>query len=765
MFLHLSQQGCIFVNDKKTATMDYTKYAYQTVWTSEERAMTVKEYHKMVSHLDSLVTDEDRRHIRNLYETAAQSIDIHERITPGYTKLAHAFCTVRILVDEVGLGRAVAISTLLCDIIMATSIKREEITSLFGEQVALICDGLNKVEELNEHPTDLKSDNFRKLLFTFAQDIRVILQMLGARLAIMRHLKLFTQQEQMRIGREVSYLYAPMAHRMGLYGMKSELEDLAMKYTDRETYLRVASMLDETKRDREAYIKQFLLPLRMRLDDTGMKYEMKGRTKTISSIYNKLKKKKMMSLEGIYDLFAIRIIIDCPLQDEKAECWRAYSIVTDLYQPNPVRLKDWISVPKGNGYESLHITVLGPDKRWVEVQIRTKRMDEVAEKGFCAHWKYKGIKSEQNMERWLANIREVLENPELSGVDFIDDFKLNLYDKEVFAFTPKGELRRLPKGATILDFAFDIHSNVGRHCVGAIVNERNVPLRYQICNGDQVEILTKAKQEPKQDWINIVVTSKAKNKLRQDLKEQTFRQSQIGREMLDRRFKNWKLELNDTLLHELMKEFGYKDINIFLSDVGEEVVTIQEIKDFVDREETVREHSMISADGFTHNASVVAEKGSKSRDSSSILTLDKGLTNIDFTLSKCCNPIFGDPVFAFVSTTGGVKIHRIGCPNETEMRRKFGYRILEARWRGSEGNAHPVTIKVTGTDDIGIVTNITQLFQKESDVKMRTINVNSTEGGFEGDVTVLVSSTDMLDSLMKKIKAIKGVYTATRIGG
>ncbi|MCQ2236612.1 MAG: HD domain-containing protein [Bacteroidales bacterium] len=736
-------------------------YFKQSLWSDEECTLTQRAYRKMLESVDDQLSKEDVNLIHSLYEHAAKSSDIHFLCAPGFTNFQHVFETVTILVDEVGLGRVVIVAALLTDLVRSKAISREMVTERFGEQVSVICDGMVKVDELYGRNISLGSENFRKLLFTFAQDVRVILIMLSSRLNTMRHLKAFSAEDQMRIGQEVSLLYAPMAHRMGLYGMKSELEDLSMKFTNRSVYLEIAAMLDETKRGREEYIHQFLAPLRMRLDESGMKYEMKGRTKTISSIYNKLKKKKMMSLEGIYDLFAIRIIIDCPPNKEKAECWRAYSIVTDLYQPNPVRLKDWISVPKGNGYESLHITVLGPGKRWVEVQIRTRRMDEVAEKGFCAHWKYKGIKSEENIEKWLANIREVLENPELSGVDFIDDFKLNLYDKEVFAFTPKGELRRLPKGATVLDFAFDIHTNVGRRCVGAIVNDRNVPLRYEIQNGDQVEILTSNHQEPKQDWINIVVTSKAKTKLRQALKEQTFRRSQIGREMLDRKFKNWKVEFSDTILNGLMKEFGYKDINIFLSDVGEEIITSDKIKEYVDKDRTEQDHFMISANGYQVVGDNTPEKEQKG---SSVIMLDRGLTDIEFSLAKCCNPIFGDPVFAFVSATGGVKIHRVGCPNENDMRRKFGYRILEARWRGNEGNMMAVSLRVTGTDDIGIVTNITQLFQKEDQVKMRSITINSTEGGFEGDVTVMVASTDMLETMIKRIKTIKGVYSVTRIG-
>lgn len=715
---------------------------------------------KLTRLTSDVLTYDDRRKIRRLVEKATERIDVMRYKAEGFLSLTHSAQVAMIVSDEIGLGRASVISALLYESLEAGGLERSDIETMFGGQVMAICDGLYKVGELYGRDVSIESENYRKLLFTFAEDIRVILVILSDRLNVMRHLKRYAETDQKRIGFEVGYLYAPMAHRMGLYSMKSEMEDLSMKFTNREVYLSVAHKLNETKVSREAYIKSFIEPLREVLDKTGLKYEMKGRTKTISSIYNKLKKSNV-EFEQIYDLFAIRIIIDCDIKDEKAECWRVYSVVTDMYQPNPVRLKDWISVPKGNGYESLHTTVLGPSNRWVEVQIRTKRMDEVAEKGFAAHWKYKGIKTEQNMELWLANIREVLENPTLTGVDFIEDFKLNLYDKEVFVFTPKGELRRLAKGATVLDFAFDIHTNIGRKCVGAIVNERNVPIRHVLKNGDQVEILTNANQEPKRDWLSFVVTSRAKLKLRQALKEQEYKQSEVGRELLDRRLKNWKLELTDTMLSALMRRFKYKDIHDFLCDVGNDRVSAADIKEVVfelQKKDEEIDKTVVSAGNYHSIA-----KEHKQVENKNVLLLDRDLTNIEYSMAKCCQPIFGDPVFAFVSAMGGVKIHRCGCPNEMDMRKKFGYRILEARWTGTEGNLMPVTLRVTGTDDIGIVTNISQIISKDNNVKMRSITVNSTEGGFEGDVTVLVVSVDMLNAVVKKIKAIKGVYGVVRI--
>lgn len=734
----------------------------QTIISSDERRVLLQSYKRLLQFTADIRQPDDIVKIKKLMSEASESVDIMHFKAPGFSGLRHSIEVAQIVVEEVGLGRTSVICALLYDTMQIARIPREEIKNAFGEQVAFICDGLMKVAELYERHTSIENDNFRKLLFTFAQDLRVILVILAERLNLMRHLKLYSEEDQRSIGSEVGYLYAPMAHRMGLYRIKSEMEDLAMKFTNRQVYNEIARKLNETKRSRDAYIDNFINPLKEVLLKHGFKFEIKGRTKTINSIYNKLKKSNV-EFEQVYDLFAIRVILDCDYEEEKSQCWRVYSIVTDMYQPNPTRLRDWISVPKSNGYECLHTTVLGPENKWVEVQIRTRRMDEIAEKGFAAHWKYKGIKTEKSMENWLGHIREILENPELNAIDFIDDFKLDLYDKEVFVFTPKGDLKRLPKGSTVLDFAFDIHSNIGRRCVGAIVNQRNVPIRYELKNGDQVEILTSNHQEPKQDWLNIVVTSRAKTKLKQALKEQMFKQSEFGREMLVRRLKNWKYELTDTLLSQLMRGFGYKDIHVFLCDVGNEKISAVQVKDYIQQLER-KEDEQIEAQKSTVSADKFVKPDEELTNSSSVLTIDKNLSGIDFQLAKCCNPIFGDPVFGFVSVSGGIKIHRIGCPNEADMRSKFGYRIVRAQWSGTHGNMSAVTLRVTGSDDIGIVTNITQLLGKDQDVRLRSITVDSSVGGFLGTVTVLVNSTDRLESLVKKIKAVKGVYTVDRIG-
>lgn len=718
-------------------------------------------YRKLLLTTHAIRQPDDIRLVRQIMHEASNHSQESGNWAGGSYSLLHSFEVATIVVSEIGLGRTSVICALLYEAILYSKLSVDRIEELFGSQVTVITGGLVKVAELYQKSNAIRNENFRKLLLTLAQDLRVVLVIIADRLNTMRRLGCFNLEAQHSISAEVGYLYAPMAHRMGLYGIKSEMEDLVMKFTNREVYSMIARKLNETKKARDKYIKEFIAPLKELLVKQGFNFEIKGRTKTIHSIFNKMKKSNV-EFEQVYDLFAIRIILDCAVEQEKAECWRVYSLVTDKYQPNPSRLRDWLSVPKGNGYESLHTTVFGPEDKWVEVQIRTRRMDEVAEKGFAAHWKYKGIKGEQGMDEWLKNIREILENPELNAIEFIDDFRLNLYDKEVFIFTPKGDLKRLPKGATVLDFAFDVHSEVGKKCVGAKVNQRNVPIKYVLRNGDQVEILTSNHQEPKQDWLNIVATSRAKTKLKQALKEIQYKQSEIGRELLVRRLKNWKYDLNDTLLHQLVKGFGYKNVHDFLCDVGNEKIAASQIKEYIllqakKDQEALEQQRSSSAENFTTTA---PEQGFSGSD---VLMIDKDLTNVDYRLAKCCNPIFGDPIFGFVSVMGGIKIHRMQCPNAPEMHSKFGYRIVKAQWTGNTGGNYQATLRVVGADDIGIVTNISQILAKDTTVKMRSVTVNSKEGFFEGDVTVTVNNTDVLQSLMKKIKAIKGVHSVSRI--
>lgn len=730
--------------------------------TRNERAEIVSRYRYLLRISRNILNDEDIMLIRQAIEVASVQNNTMVRRQSGVLAVIHALDVARIVVEEIGLGRTSLICALLYDAIQSSRVPQEQVDNMFGEKVANITQGLVKVVELYNQDTSIESDNFRKLLLTFARDIRVILIIIADRLRTMRTLDLYDIDSQQRISAEVSYLYAPMAHRLGLYNIKSEMEDLVMKYTDNKMYRFIAKKLNETKRAREKYIDEFIKPIKSELDKHGLTFEIKGRTKTINSIHHKMKKQGV-KFEQVYDLFAIRIIIDSEKKSEKSDCWNAYSVVTDKYQPNPSRLRDWLSVPKSNGYESLHTTVLGPDNKWVEVQIRTKRMNEIAEKGLAAHWRYKGIKGEAGMDKWLSNIREILDNPERNAVDFFDDFKLNLYDKEVFVFTPKGELRRLRKGSTVLDFAFDIHTEVGKRCVGARVNQRNVPIKYVLQNGDHVEINTSKHQEPTQDWLNIVVTSRATTKLKQALRELKYKEADTGREILVRRLKNWKYELSDSLIHQFVKRYKSKTVHDFYLDVALEKIDMGDIKEFLvelerkeKEDDKPEEDAQRSAENFVQKPDVI-----DSNDD--VLVIDKNLSRVDFRLAKCCNPIIGDEIFGFVSAAGGIKIHRKNCPNALDMRTRFGYRIVSARWSGGADANFQATLKITGDDDIGIVTNISQVISKELEVKIRSISIDSNEGIFEGTVTVFVHNTRDLDMLIKKVREVKGVYNVSRI--
>ncbi len=665
---------------------------------------------------------------------------------------------IRIVLNDIGLGKTAVLCILLQDAVEDGFISIAEIEKNFDTNISVILNGMMRIRELYARNTSLETENFRKLFLTFAEDVRVILIIIAQQLYLMRTLSQYKEDYRMSVARECAFLYAPLAHRMGLYAIKSELEDLSLKFTNREIYSEIAKKINETKRSRDAFIYSFITPLEKKFAEFGVEFEIKGRTKSIHSIYSKIKKQNT-AFENIYDLFAIRIIFDVPIDKEKAICWQAYSVVTDMYQPNPKRLRDWLSIPKSNGYESLHTTVLGLDGKWVEVQIRTRRMDEIAEKGLAAHWKYKGVKSESNMDEWLKSIREILENPTLNAVDFMDEFKLDLYDKEVFVFTPKGDLHKLPKGATVLDFAFSIHSNLGSKCVGAKVNGKNMPIKYALTNGDQIEILTSPTQKPNQSWLKVVTTSKAKNKIRQALKEVEYKDAEMGRETLMRRFKNWKIELEDGKISRLAKKKGYKTVSDFYQAIAQEKLDIHDVRDgYIDIDKTnVENPEQRSADSFTKEIDAVPS----SKDD--VLVIGADLKNVEFKLSKCCNPIYGDDVFGFVSVTGGIKIHRTDCPNAPQMIARFGYRIVKARWSGkSIGSQYPITLRVVGHDDIGIVTNITSLISKEKNIALRSISIDSNAGLFQGNLTLMVGETKDLDQIIKKIKTVKGVKSVTR---
>ena len=640
-------------------------------------------------------------------------------------------------------------------------ISTDHIRNRYSDTTAEIVEGLAKVQALYDKHVSVESENFRKLLLSLVGDVRVIMIIIIDRLDTMRHLSQLPKEEQQEIAREVSYLYAPLAHRMGLYGIKTELEDLSLKYTSYDKYKEIARKLNETKKSRDAYIKKFIEPVSKRLKENNLKFEIKGRTKSIYSIWNKMRKQQV-PFEKVYDLFAIRVIIDCDESEEKAACWRAYSVVTDMYTANTKRLRDWISMPKSNGYESLHITVMGPEGKWVEVQIRTERMDEIAEKGVAAHWKYKGGKSDSsNTDLWLKNLRDMLENTSESNTEIINEFKMQLYNDNIFVFTPKGDLIELPKGASVLDFAFNIHSKVGSKCTGALIDNHHVSFKHILHNGDQVEILTSPQQQPRMDWLNHVCTSKARTYIRQQLKEQEHKEAENGREILLRRLKNWKIEFNDSDIMREAKKTGYKTLTAFYVAINQDKINMPLLRTRLSGEEEENGQNELprSAEEFVGETEL--QKITKNTDA---LIIDKNLKNVDYTLAKCCNPIFGDEIFGFVTVNGGIKIHKCDCPNAPAMISKFGYRIVKAAWAGtSTKGEYPATLKIIGKDDIGIVTNITSLINKENGTAMRSISIDSHDGLFEGNITIVVNNTGQIESLCKKLTKIKGVKQVYRI--
>jgi Guanosine polyphosphate pyrophosphohydrolases/synthetases len=666
-----------------------------------------------------------------------------------------------ITIDEIGLKQPTVCSVLLFRPVINNEYSLDKIKRIFGEEVEIILRGLQKINEISDKRTAVESENYMKLLLSIAEDIRVVFIMISQQLQLMRDAKAATRSQRLDLSVQSTYLYAPLAHRLGLYSIKSELEDLALKYTDRETYDFIAQKLNETKRSRDKYIQEFIKPVKERLDKTGLKYDIKGRTKSIHSIHNKLKKQKI-EFENIYDLFAIRVILDAPSDQEKAQCWQAYSVITDMYQPNPKRLKDWLSIPKSNGYESLHITVMGPDSKWVEVQIRTRRMDEIAERGLAAHWKYKGVKEESTLDNWLGSLRESLDDKDTNLNEKLTDFKLDLYDEEIFVFTPKGDLFKLPKGATVLDFAFAIHSKLGATCMSGRVNGKNVPIKYALKSGDQVEINTSSHQTPKQDWLSFVVTSKARTKIRQLLKEEAGKQVDIAKETLWRRMKNRKIEVDDAYLMQLIKKLKYKTVTDFYVDIASEKMDVNWVIDryleLENKESESRDpHLPVSAENFTLKTHTPEFK------SSDELVIDQNLTGIDYRLAKCCNPIFGDDIFGFVSSQG-IKIHRVNCPNAHDLFSRFGYRVLKARWSGTTGSSsYTIVLRVIGSDQINIVANLMSIISKEEGVQMRSISIDSNDGLFQGNISVMLANTSMLEQLIKKLKAVKGVKSVTRL--
>ena len=730
------------------------------VFTEEEKhaceALT-KEIHEMLNNtLSGTDVERLRTHIHS--EIEARHI---ERDRFGLNPVLKALMTAKVAVGDIGLRRDSLLAIMLYESVLRghydTTLARKD----FGEGVATILQGLVRVQELYSKTPIVESENFRNLLLSFAEDMRVVLIMIADRVCLMRQIRDTPNKEaQHEVAEEASYLYAPLAHKLGLYQLKSELEDLSLKYLEHDAYYLIKEKLNATKRSRDAYIERFIGPVSKHLTEAGLKFHIKGRTKSIHSIWQKMKKQKC-GVDGIYDLFAIRIILDSPLEKEKMQCWQAYSIVTDMYQPNPKRLRDWISVPKSNGYECLHITVLGPEQKWVEVQIRTERMDEVAEHGLAAHWRYKGVKADGGgMEEWLASIRTALEAGD--NLEVMDQFKLDLYEDEVYAFTPKGDLLKFPKGATVLDFAYHIHSRVGDTCVGGKVNGKNVSFRTPLHSGDTVEILTASNQTPKPEWLRILVTSRARAKLRLSLKETRQKQGLYAKELLERRLKNKKLEYDEATVAHLIRKMGFKEQSDFYHQIAEGRLdptrVLDEYQALVDQSQ-VKEREAESAENFeyAHPATTEAKKNDD------VLIIDKSLKGIDFSLARCCHPIYGDKVFGFVTVNGGIKIHRADCPNAAEMQRRFGYRIVRAQWSGKGSSHYDITLRVIGNDDIGIVSNITNIISKDEKIVMRSINIDSHDGLFSGNLVVQLDDKSKLNLLIKKLRTVKGVKQVIRL--
>lgn len=711
-------------------------------------------YRGLLRVSEPLAQKDEMRSIREAFHYAMDACD-GKKTSSGEPCIFHALAIARIVAEEIGLGSTSIISALLYNIVEITNLTRGELEKRFGVHVLLILEGLSKISELDTEKTFYQAENFRKLLLNLASDVRVILIKLAERLNDLRNLNKLKRKEQLQIASETYYLYAPLAHRLGLYNIKTDLEDLSMKYIEKDTYNTISNKLKESTSARNKFIREFTLPLKEKLNKQGFDIEIKGRTKSIHSVWMKMKKQNV-EFEEVYDIFAIRIVIASKPEREKADCWQVYSLVTDLYQPNPQRLRDWIAIPKSNGYESLHTTVVGPGGRWVEVQIRTSRMNEIAEKGYAAHWKYKEQGWSKGLDDWLSKMSEILETQETEQIDFIDYVKLNLYSDEIFVFTPKGDLKQLPAGSTVLDFAFDIHSDIGSACISGKVNNKNVPIRHNLQNGDQVEIVTSKNQKPKADWLNFVITSKAKTKIKQAVNEEKFKAAEAGKEILKRRFRNWKIQFSDDNIKRLLKFYKLKTSQDLYSLVAGEKINLPELKEVLCETENIEDAKL----GTPVEKPEIKTSIPKYDD---YLIIENKVKGLDYKLAKCCNPILGDEIFGFVTINNGIKIHRVNCPNAPQLLSKYGYRVINTKWIPAQGTkSFETTIKISGIDDIGMVSRLSDVISREMRVNIRNISVNSNEGLFEGTIKVFVMDTAHLDVLLHKIMRLKGVLKASR---
>ena len=748
-------------------------------FTTQEKEDTLVLYQEVRELIDDSLMEGDVERMRHHLMNAIEHHQVQRNVF-GLNTILLGFQTAKLVVEEIGLRRDAVIAILLRPSVEEGHLTIDDVQAEFGESVARILRGLQRIQQLYKKNPVVESENFRNLLLSFAEDMRVILIMIADRVNLMRQIRDIVEEggtrneereaQRREVSQEAAYLYAPLAHKLGLYKLKSELEDLSLKYLEHDAYYHIKDKLSETKKSRDAYIERFIKPVEERLKEAGITFHIKGRTKSIHSIWQKMKKQQC-PFEGVYDLFAIRIIIEeGGTRNEEREmhrreimqCWQAFAIVTSMYQPNPKRLRDWLSVPKSNGYESLHITVLGPEQKWVEVQIRTERMDEIAERGVAAHWRYKGVKGDAGMDEWLTNIRTMLETSD--GMEAMDQFKMDLYEDEVFVFTPKGDLYKFPKGATVLDFAYHIHSKIGSSCTGARINGKVVTLRHQLQSGDQVEILTSSNQKPKQDWINIVKTSRAKSKIRLALKETQVKEGLFAKETLERKFKNRKIDMDDSIMQVLIRKMGFKEVSDFYRHVASGDLDVNHVIDrYVELqqgEQPVTGNNVAeSAANFVLDESRLP--GNVIQDD--VLVIDRNLKGVDYQLARCCQPIYGDKVFGFVTVSGGIKIHREDCPNAPELRKRFGYRIVKAKWSGKGSSQYAITLRIIGNDDIGIVNNLTSIISKDEKLILRSINIDSHDGLFSGNVTIMIDDNTRLESLIKKLRTVKGVKQVERI--
>ncbi|HEY0030183.1 MAG TPA: bifunctional (p)ppGpp synthetase/guanosine-3',5'-bis(diphosphate) 3'-pyrophosphohydrolase [Bacteroidia bacterium] len=724
-----------------------------------EKKEILKRYRGLLRACRRTLEKGDRILIRKAFDIA---LEAHKnmRRKSGEPYIYHPIAVAHICAEEIGLGTTSVVCALLHDVVEDTDLTLDDIKRLFGDKEAKIIDGLTKISGVFDQSSSLQAENFRKMLLTLSDDVRVILIKLADRLHNMRTLESMKRDKQLKIASETLYLYAPLAHRLGLNAIKTELEDLGLKYTEPEVFNEIEQRLRESEPERKKFISKFIVPIKEILEEQGLKAKIIGRPKSIYSIYNKIKNKGV-PFEEIYDLFAIRITIDTPPENEKTDCWRVYSIVTDFYHPSPDRLRDWISTPKANGYESLHTTVMGPEGKWVEVQIRTVRMDELAEKGYAAHWKYKDSANESQLDDWIRKIREILESPEENAMEFLDDFKLNLFAEEIFAFTPKGEMKTLPINATALDFAFDIHTKVGEKCIGAKVNHKLVPLSYKLKSGDQVEILTSNKQTPKEDWLGYVVTARAKSKIKNALKEERRKISEDGREMLERKFNHLKIDFTVSNINELANYFKLPSSQELFYRVAVGNINLKHLKDF--RQEHGKITHKSGAIKKAEAAQSLEQMVTAARGKSDMLVIGENLQKIDYKLSPCCTPIPGDDVFGFITINEGIKIHRVNCPNAIQLLSNYAYRVVKAKWTSQELISFLSGIKITGIDEVGLVNNITKIISNELNVNMRSISFDTNDGTFDGTVMVFVQDTNHLTELMKKLKKVNGVLSVSRI--